>query len=94
MAIYSFQLPIPAEQASEILVHINAASDSFMLKAIPAEGGCVVAAIPISEERTARAATTPIRRWSLERRLLSLQKAVTQEVQPRFGSLESARSGR
>ena len=64
MAIHSVFLPMPPQQARDHLSSLGRLADGYHLEFIPADGGCVVAAVP---EKTGHAVPKGLLRGALRR---------------------------
>ena len=82
MAIYSVFLPISPDNARMRLTSLSRLADGFKLEFIPADGGCVVAAVPVEVESSVRPSRLRIafRRRRHERQWPGLFKVLTGEL--------------
>jgi len=82
MAIHSVFLPISPEEARVRLGRFGRLADGFKLEFIPADGGCVVAAVPVEAKAPGRASSfrVAIKRRREERQWPSLFKTLAGET--------------
>ena len=82
MAIHSVFLPMPPQQARVHLSSLGRLAEGYHLEFIPADGGCVVAAVP---EKKGHAVSKGLLRGALRRRDERRPPSLFKTLTGRFG---------